>query len=138
MKLHKLAFALSTAIFWSITIALLPFICHVFAASREPIRWMARFYRGYSTEFIGAIFGFLWAFCDAFILGYLFAALYNRLAAMKWFGFSNQRPQAIADPLYSDYSARWTSNHASFPNRWSARGRPWIILQPAGSGTRMY
>jgi len=62
----------------------------------------------------------------------------KRMAALKWFGFSNQRPQAISDPLYNDYSPRWTSNHASFPNRWCGRGRPWIILQSAGSGSRMY
>jgi len=62
----------------------------------------------------------------------------KRLAALKWFGFSNQRPQATSDPLYNDYSPRWTSNHASFPNRWCGRGRPWIILQSAGPGSRMY
>ena len=40
------AFAFTTAVFWSFTVALLPFLCHVFEASRAPIHWLARFYKG--------------------------------------------------------------------------------------------
>ena len=76
MRLHKLAFALTAAIFWSATVAVLPFLCHVFSAGRGPIRWLARFYKGYSTEFGGAIIGGVWAFVDAFVIGLLFAMLY--------------------------------------------------------------
>ena len=34
----------------------------------------------------------------------------RRLAAQKWFGFSNQRPQANVTPFTSIYSPRWTGN----------------------------
>ncbi len=34
----------------------------------------------------------------------------NRLAAMKWFGFSNARPQANPVPFMSVYSPTWVGN----------------------------
>ena len=34
----------------------------------------------------------------------------NRLAAMKWFGLSNSRPQASAVPWSGTYSPQWSSN----------------------------
>lgn len=34
----------------------------------------------------------------------------SRLAAMKWFGFSNARPQANPVPFMSVYSPTWTGN----------------------------
>ncbi|NLF06896.1 MAG: hypothetical protein GX594_02820, partial [Pirellulaceae bacterium] len=43
----------------------------------------------------------------------------KRLAAMRWFGFSNSRPQASADPFNGDYSPRWTANPGYYPYRWN-------------------
>jgi hypothetical protein len=57
----------------------------------------------------------------------------RRLAAMRWFGFSNTRPQASVDPQDSDYSPRWTSNDGVYPERWSGVGHPAVILLPDGS-----
>jgi hypothetical protein len=36
---------------------------------------------------------------------------------MKWFGYSNLRPQASTIPIMGVYSPTWTANHIS-PYRW--------------------
>lgn len=51
-----------------------------------------------------------------------------RMAAMKWFGFSNQRPQASSDPWHGDWSSAWRSNNGTYPLQWSGIGRPWVIV----------
>jgi len=43
-----------------------------------------------------------------------------RLTARRWFGLSNARPRANADPLHGDYSPQWTSNNTAYPDRWTA------------------
>ena len=57
----------------------------------------------------------------------------RRLAAMKWFGISNQRPRVSTDPIHGDYAPTWSSNNSFYPNRWSAVGRPWIVVWRNGS-----
>jgi hypothetical protein len=37
----------------------------------------------------------------------------QRLAAMKWFGYSNSRPQASVTPFMSIYSPAWVGNGAN-------------------------
>lgn len=54
----------------------------------------------------------------------------NRIAAMKWFGFSNQRPSASPDPFNGEYSPSWVGNNNLYPSRWSGTGRPWVVLRP--------
>jgi hypothetical protein len=61
----------------------------------------------------------------------------RRLAAMRWFGLSNQRPRASVDPQHGDYSPGWTSNNDWYPDRWGGTGRPSILVLPDGS-TRLY
>ena len=61
-----------------------------------------------------------------------------RLAAMKWFGLSNMRPQANSDPFHGDYSARWTSNNFWFPFRWQAVGGQAVFVRGDGSLSRSY
>ena len=46
----------------------------------------------------------------------------QRLAAMRWFGFSNSRPRANSDPIHSDYSPGWSSNNYYSPFRWFGGG----------------
>ncbi|HZZ73057.1 MAG TPA: hypothetical protein VFE24_12455 [Pirellulales bacterium] len=41
-----------------------------------------------------------------------------RLTAMRWFGYSNARPNVDPIPVLGDYSAGWTSN-GYMPNQWS-------------------
>jgi len=60
----------------------------------------------------------------------------RRLAAQKWFGFSNQRPKASPDPFNSDYSASWSSNNQHYPLRWNGVGYPRVVVVP--SETRTY
>ncbi len=60
----------------------------------------------------------------------------SRLAAMRWFGLSNSRPQAASDPFHGDYSPRWTSNNGQYPYRWTARGTPLVVIRSEGSSTR--
>jgi hypothetical protein len=62
----------------------------------------------------------------------------RRLAAMRWFGFSNSRPQASSDPLNGDYSPGWSSNDPVHPFRWQAIGQPWIIARPMTYVGRFY
>ena len=54
----------------------------------------------------------------------------KRLAAMKWFGFSNQRPNCTSDPFHGDWSATWRSNNSFYPSRWQGNGPAWIALTP--------
>jgi hypothetical protein len=56
----------------------------------------------------------------------------HRLAALKWFGFSNQRPQASPEPYHGDWSPAWCSNNVVYPYRWNGAGWPWIISRPWG------
>ncbi len=41
----------------------------------------------------------------------------HRLAAMKWFGYSNLRPTVSTDP-YSTYSPMWVGNNLHDPGQW--------------------
>ena len=50
----------------------------------------------------------------------------RRIESMKWFGLSNSRPRASADPVHYDYSPGWASNNGYYPSRWNAAGQPWI------------
>jgi hypothetical protein len=51
----------------------------------------------------------------------------RRIAALKWFGYSNQRPRVACDPIHGDYAPHWTSNNDWYPDRWSGVGYPWIV-----------
>lgn len=59
----------------------------------------------------------------------------NRLAALKWFGFSNQRPTCTSDPFHGDWSAAWRSNNSFYPSRWQGTGYGWIVVRPEHYGT---
>ena len=61
----------------------------------------------------------------------------RRIAALRWFGFSNQRPSACADPVNTDMAPHWTSGNINLPSRWSGGGTATIVAKPALSG-RLY
>ena len=46
----------------------------------------------------------------------------QRLAASRWFGFSNLRPTASPDPFNGDYSPSWTGADVLHPFRWNGCG----------------
>ena len=54
----------------------------------------------------------------------------RRMAALKWFGFSNQRPQAGPEPFHGEWSPVWTSNNGVYPYRWAGGGWPWTVGRP--------
>ena len=58
----------------------------------------------------------------------------GRLAAMRWFGQSNSRPQASSDPFHGDYSSRWTSNNGHYTGRWM--GTSLVVVRAEESRTR--
>ena len=47
----------------------------------------------------------------------------SRLASMKWFGLSNQRPRASVTPFMGTYSPAWVGNSWN-PYHWSGVGYP--------------
>ena len=60
----------------------------------------------------------------------------RRMAALKWFGFSNQRPHYGCDPIHGDWSPRWTSNNGFYPYQWNGVGWPWMIVKTGSSAGR--
>ena len=54
----------------------------------------------------------------------------GRMAARKWFGFSNSRPTASPDPYNGEYSPSWDGNNNLYPSRWSGYGRSTVVLRP--------
>lgn len=51
----------------------------------------------------------------------------SRLASMKWFGLSNQRPQANPTPLFGVYSPGWAAGLWE-PYRWVGAGYPAVLF----------
>jgi hypothetical protein len=62
----------------------------------------------------------------------------RRLAAMRWFGFSNSRPRACSDPMHGDYSPGWTSNNSTYPYRWNGVGPTWYVARPESATVYTY
>lgn len=53
-----------------------------------------------------------------------------RLAAMKWYGFSNSRPQAGIDVVHGLYSPQWIGNGYQ-PNSWVGPAATATVIVPA-------
>gem|GEM_PF-2221492 len=64
------------------------------------------------------------------------AARNRRLAALRWFGYSNSRPVAGVDCIHGDYSPSWTSNNPHYPFRWVGAGPTWVAWLPAIATSR--
>lgn len=74
------AFALTAGIIWATAVAFL----ELAAGTEYGERWrllLADLYPGYSPEPGDLLWGTILGFLDAFILGYLFGWLYNRLSS---------------------------------------------------------
>jgi hypothetical protein len=62
----------------------------------------------------------------------------NRLASMRWFGFSNSRPRIGCDPV-NVYPPAWTSNRPLQPNQWlGTGGQPYYVARPEHNEYRSY
>ncbi|WP_293031769.1 bacteriophage holin [Natronococcus sp.] len=78
-KVDARALGLSAGIIWGAAVAFL----ELAAGTRYGERWrllLADLYPGYSSEPGDLVWGTVIGFVDAFVLGYLFGRLYNRLA----------------------------------------------------------
>jgi hypothetical protein len=51
----------------------------------------------------------------------------RRMAALKWYGFSNSRPMASPDPVHGTYSPRWVGN-GYIPSYWVGAGNSAVIV----------
>ncbi len=54
----------------------------------------------------------------------------RRMAARKWFGFSNARPAASVTPFTGTYSPRWTGNGGGYDWRGNGSARTIILGYP--------
>lgn len=78
-KIDSRALGLSAGIIWGTVVAFL----ELAAGTKYGERWrllLADLYPGYSHEQGDLVWGTIIGFVDAFVLGYLFGRLYNRLA----------------------------------------------------------
>lgn len=80
MRFNIKAFALTCAIFWSLSLFVMVWTLIAFGHTGD-MRLLGEFYRGFSVTPVGSIIGAVWAFFDALIGGAIFAWLYNKLAA---------------------------------------------------------
>lgn len=55
----------------------------------------------------------------------------SRLAARRWFGYSNLRPTASTDPIHGEFSPHWTGNNYVYPDRWNG-GSPVVVQGSSG------
>ena len=55
----------------------------------------------------------------------------SRLAALKWYGFSNSRPQAHPFPWANNYSPAWVGNH-KYPYQWAGTANSVIGIHVGG------
>jgi hypothetical protein len=60
----------------------------------------------------------------------------RRMAALRWFGFSNSRPMAGVDPIHGDYSPQWSSGNVYQPFRWAGGRTSTIVVTPSNSAGR--
>ncbi len=57
----------------------------------------------------------------------------RRINALKWFGFSNQRPRVGVDPVHSDYAPTWSAGPMNYPFRWTGTAASTVVLNADGS-----
>jgi hypothetical protein len=60
----------------------------------------------------------------------------QRIAAMRWFGFSNQRPTVSPDPINGYYSPFWAGNNPLSPYMWSGCGYTTVVVRPNATTSR--
>lgn len=80
MKLNIKAFALTCSLIWGIGLFFLTWWIIAFDGATGQVTLIGQLYRGYSITPVGSVIGLVWAFCDGFVGGAVFAWLYNKLA----------------------------------------------------------
>lgn len=79
MKLNIKAFAFTCALIWGLGLFLITWWIMIFEGASGDKTLIGQVYIGYTISPIGSIIGLLWATADGFILGAIFAWLYNRI-----------------------------------------------------------
>jgi len=77
MKLNVKSFALTVGIIWGLCIFLGTWWIIVWDGSSADMTWLGQMYRGYTVTPLGCLIGLVWGFVDGFIVGMVFAWLYN-------------------------------------------------------------
>lgn len=80
MKLNVKSFALSTGLIWGIGLFSFTWWVMSFDGVINDPTLIGRLYRGYTISPSGSFIGLIWALADGFILGGMFAWLYNRIS----------------------------------------------------------
>ena len=62
----------------------------------------------------------------------------RRIAALRWFGFSNQRPTASVDWINADCAPHWASGNVNLPFRWNGPATTTLLVKPSGASGRTY
>ena len=62
----------------------------------------------------------------------------GRIAARRWFGFSNLRPRAGTDVVHGDYSPGWSSRSTNYPFRWGGYGAAAVVVRPVVKSRSIY
>lgn len=83
MKLNIKAFALTAGLFAGVGLFLVTWWIIIFEGATHDPTIIGMVYRGYNISPLGSIIGLVWAFCDFFIGGAIFAWLYNLLGRSK-------------------------------------------------------
>ncbi len=80
MKIDAKAFGLACGLLWTVAVAFLALVAAKLNYATEFVDLLGTIYKGYGPSVSGALAGIVWAFVDAFVGGWLLAALYNKLA----------------------------------------------------------
>ena len=80
MKLDVRAFAVAAALVWGFGVFLLAWWVIAFDGHGGPVPLLGLMYRGFTFTPVGSVIGLLWALPDGFVIGGIFAGLYNMLA----------------------------------------------------------
>jgi len=80
MKLDIRAFAVAAALVWGIGVFLLAWWVIAFDGPGGTVPLLGQMYRGFTFTPAGSFVGLVWALPDGFVIGAIFAGLYNLLA----------------------------------------------------------
>ena len=83
MKLNAKAFALTNGILWGLGLFLVTWWKILFHRASGNPTFIGKVLFGYQIDPLGSVIGLVWAFVLGAIAGFVFAWLYNKLAAGK-------------------------------------------------------
>lgn len=82
-QLKPTAFGLALGVLWSLMVLIVGLVAHFYTYGAPFVNAMGTIYFGYEASVIGSLIGAIIAFIDAFLIGALFAWLYNVFAGFR-------------------------------------------------------